>query len=327
MSLMDEMNKRKGRIEKEISEVFDHNRSHPMWENMAYYPEAGGKRLRPFLTMITTGAFGEEESRAIPYAVAIELVHNFTLVHDDIMDKDERRRGKKTLYKKIGDARAINAGDGLFALAFKKLAETDVDEKDLRVLLDELSTSIVRVAEGQEEDLSFQGTYEITEDEFIDMIEKKTGYLFRAATRGGAMIGGADEASIKAVGEYARKMGIAFQIQDDYLDLIGDEELIGKDVGSDIGEGKKTLMVIKSLSELPHENKERLIEILEKESNTTEEVREAVDLFEKAGAVEYSKDLAEKYAREAKEHLEILSDGEYKKMLEELIEFMISRNR
>ncbi|MFP3872665.1 MAG: polyprenyl synthetase family protein [Candidatus Natronoplasma sp.] len=326
MSLMDELEKRKKMVEEEITETLG-KKDHPLCEYMAYYPEAGGKKLRPTLAMITTGAFEEEEDKAIPYGIAIELVHNFTLVHDDIMDNDEKRRGRDTLHKKIGIPQAINAGDGLFALAFKILSETEVEGEIVRDLLYELSISVIRVAEGQQEDISFETTYDITEEEFIEMIEKKTGYLFRAAARGGAIIGGGDEKQIEEMGEYARKMGIAFQIQDDYLDLIGEEDTIGKDVGSDIKEGKRTLMVIKSLSELHSENRKRLIDILEEEDNTKEQIREAIGLFEKAGAIEYSKNLAEKYAEEAKEHLSVLPEGVDKDLLEELVEFMVSRNR
>ncbi len=327
MPLMEELNERKKKIDREISKIFK-NEEHPLWDHMAYYPRAGGKKLRPFLVMITTGAFSGEEDKALPYGVALELVHNFTLIHDDIMDKDEKRRGKETLYQKIGEAQAINAGDGLFALAFNELSRSsDICGEKLRELLNELSTSVIKVAEGQHEDISFESTFDISEEEFIGMIEKKTSYLFRAATRGGAIIGGANEKQIDEMGEYARKMGIAFQIQDDYLDLIGDEEKIGKDSGSDIREGKRTLLVIKALSELSSEKEERLKKILRKEENTPEEIDEAIDLFQEAGSIDYSKDLAEKYAEEAKSHLHSLPNSEYKNLLEEVVEFMISRSR
>lgn len=327
MDVIDELDQRKRKVEDRIDQIFDGDRDHPLWSSMAYYPRAGGKKLRPFLVMITTGAFDKSEEVALPYATALELVHNFTLIHDDIMDKDEMRRGKATLHKRIGEAHAINAGDGLFALAFKILSNTEVEDEKLRLLLEELSTSVVKVAEGQEEDISFEETYDITEEEFLDMIEKKTSYLFRAAARGGAIIGGGDEEEIRSMGEYARKMGVAFQIQDDYLDLVGDENKIGKDVGSDIKEGKRTLMVINALSELPEQKRKRLIEILEKEDNTTEEIRKALGLIEDAKAIQHSKDLAHEYAEEAKSELEILPDGKYKRMLEEIVDFMISREK
>ncbi|MFW5945677.1 MAG: polyprenyl synthetase family protein [Candidatus Natronoplasma sp.] len=325
MELIEEMEGRKEIIEQRIEEIFEKKSEHPIWEYMAYYPESGGKKLRPFLTMVSTGAFGKSESKAVPYGIAVELVHNFTLVHDDIMDQDELRRGRATLHNKIGDPDAINAGDGLFALSFNMLSQTDVEGEKVRRLLEELSSSVLKIAEGQEEDIRFEETFEIKEEDFIKMIEKKTGYLFSAATKGGAIIAGCQEKEIEKMGEYARKMGIAFQIQDDYLDLVGDEDKIGKDVGSDIKEGKRTLMVIKSLSGLSENKRDRLIDILEEEDNTQEDIKEAMDLMEDTGAIEYSKNLARTYAEEAKSELDVIPDPNYRNIFEEVVDFVISR--
>jgi len=327
MNVIKELEKRRAIIDKKIKDVFKNSDKHPLWESMSYYPKAGGKKLRPFLAMISAGALGEEENKALPYGVAIELVHNFTLVHDDIMDDDEMRRGQETLHKKIGSDHAINAGDGLFALAFKLLSETDVPGESIRKLLDELANSVIVVAEGQEEDMSFEETFDISEDEFITMIEKKTSYLFKAATKGGAIIADSDEDEIEHMAEYARKMGIAFQIQDDYLDLAGDQEEIGKDVGSDIRRGKRTLMVIHALNNLSEENKKRLIKILEKRDNSKDEVKEAMVLMKSEGSIDYAKDLAAKYGKKAKEELEFLPDSEYKEILKSLVDYMIYRNK
>jgi len=327
MGLIEEINDRKEIIEQRMEEIFVKKDEHPLWEYMAYYPESGGKKLRPFLTMVSTGSFGVSESKAVPYGIALELVHNFTLVHDDIMDQDEMRRGRATLHRKIGDPNAINAGDGLFALSFNILSQTEVEGEKVRTLLEELSSSILKIAEGQEEDLRFENTFEIEEEDFIRMIEKKTAYLFRAATRGAAIIADRGDKDIEKMGEYARKMGIAFQIQDDYLDLVGDQHKIGKDVGSDIKEGKRTLMVIKTLSETTERKKDRLIDILEGENNTRDEIKEAMDIMEDTGAIEYSKNLAKSYAEEAKSELDIIPDPEYRSILEEVVDFVISRER
>ncbi len=327
MNVIKELEKRRVIVDKKIKDVFKNSDKHPLWESMSYYPKAGGKKLRPFLAMISAGALGEEENKALPYGVAIELVHNFTLVHDDIMDDDEMRRGQETLHRKIGSDHAINAGDGLFALSFKLLSETDVPGESIRKLLDELASSVIVVAEGQEEDMSFEETFDISEDEFITMIEKKTSYLFKAATKGGAIIADSEEDEIEHMAEYARKMGIAFQIQDDYLDLAGDQEEIGKDVGSDIRRGKRTLMVIHALNNLSDENKKRLIEILEKRDNSKDEIKEAMDLMKSEGSLDYAKNLAAKYGKKAKEELEFLPDSEYKEILKSLVDYMINRNK
>lgn len=327
MDLMEELEERRSMIDAEIEEVFEEGEDHPLWGSMAYYPEAGGKRLRPFLAMISVGALEEKEEKAIPYGIALEFVHNFTLVHDDIMDQDLIRRGEPTLYRKIGDAHAINAGDGLFALAFQILSRTDVEGEKIRDLLEILSSCVVKIAEGQQEDLEFEDTFDITEDEFIEMIEKKTAFLFKAATKGGAIIADATEEEIKAMEKYAEKMGIAFQIQDDYLDLMGDEEEIGKDVGSDIKEGKRTLMVIRALDELSEPKEVKLKKILDRQDNTVEETEEALNLMKEVGALEYSRKLAEEYSKEAKAQLKDLPETEYKKILEELVDYMINRTK
>ncbi|MEF8832211.1 MAG: polyprenyl synthetase family protein [Candidatus Thermoplasmatota archaeon] len=327
MGLIEEIDDRKEVIDQRMDEIFGKKKDHPLWEYMSYYPESGGKKLRPFLAMITAGGFGHSESKALPYGIALELVHNFTLVHDDIMDQDELRRGKPTLHQKIGDAHAINAGDGLFALSFNILSQTDVEGEKIRTLLEELSSSILKIAEGQEEDMHFEETFEIKEEDFIQMIEKKTAYLFSAATRGGAIIADCENKEIEKMGEFAKKMGVAFQIQDDYLDLVGDEDKIGKDVGSDIKEGKRTLMVIKALSELSERKKERLIEILQEENNAQEDIKEAMDLLREAGAIEYSKNLAKTYAEEAKSELEIVPKPGYRNILKDVVDFVISREK
>lgn len=327
MKLMEELKRRRNKIEKDMEEIFTEKEDHLLWDHMFYYPELGGKKLRPFLAIITAEAFGESEKKAMPYAISLEMVHNFTLVHDDIMDQDNLRRGKKTLHKKVGEPFAINAGDGLFALAFKILSQTEVEDETLRRLLNELSSSIIKVAEGQQEDIAFEDTFEINEDDFMQMIEKKTAYLFRAATRGGAMIAGCEDEEIEKMGAYARKMGLAFQIQDDYLDVVGEKGKIGKDFGSDIKKGKRTLMVIKALSKLPRDKKERLIDILEKEDNDPRDIEEAIDLMRDAGAIEYAKGLAQKYAEEAKKELDVVPSREHRLLLEEVVDFMVSREK
>ncbi len=321
--LRSEIQKRKKIIDIELEELF-RDKDHCLWENMAWYPLAGGKKLRPFLCMVSCGAFGGEEEDALIPGLSIELIHNFTLVHDDIMDDDDLRRGRITLHNKEGLPTAINVGDALFALSFRLISEMDDDPVKIKRILYEISNAILKVAEGQEEDMRFEKTFDIAEEEFIDMIEKKTSYLFRAAARCGAIVADAPEEHIEHMGEYARKMGIAFQVQDDYLDLKGEETDLGKPVGSDIKEGKRTLMVIHALENLERDDKERLIEILENECNLTD-VHDAIDLLEKNDSIEYCRRLAKDYACEAKEQIEFLPNNQQKRLLISLVDFMIER--
>lgn len=320
-----EIGKRKVIVEEYLDDLFGKKDEHILWELMSIYPMAGGKKFRPFLAMISAGALGAEEEKALHLGVCIELIHNFTLVHDDIMDDDDLRRGVETVYKREGISSAINTGDALFALAFEVLSRTDIEVNNLRDLLKEVASSVVRVAEGQEEDMRFERSFDITEEEFISMIEKKTSCLFQACTRGGAIVAGASEEQREGMGEYARKMGIAFQIQDDYLDLAGDQDEIGKPVGSDIKGGKRTLIIIQALKVLSGNKRERLVEILNCTNNTESEVKEALDMLRECGALDYAKSMAEKYAREAKEELNILPESEHRDILDTLVDLMIKR--
>lgn len=321
--LMYEIEKRRDIVDKELNKIFE-GKDHFMWKNMAWYPLAGGKKLRPFLAMVSCGALGGEEKDAILPGLSIELIHNFTLVHDDIMDDDDLRRGRQTLHKKEGLPTAINVGDALFALAFRLISEMEVEPVKIKRILYEISQGVLKVAEGQEEDMKFEITFDITEDEFIEMIEKKTSYLFQAAARCGSIVAEATDEEVEMLGEYARKMGIAFQVQDDYLDLMGDQNDLGKPVGSDIKAGKRTLMVIHALQNLNGDDRKRLIDILENHS-TQEDVHEAIDLLNKNDSIEYSRRLAEKYAKEAKESIQSLPESDHKNMLISLVDYMIQR--
>ncbi len=290
VNLFEEIDKRRLVVNEYLEELFVKKEEHILWEMMSLYPQAGGKKLRPFLAMISAGAFGIDEEKALHLGLSIELIHNFTLVHDDIMDQDELRRGVETVYKREGVSSAINTGDALFALAFKVLSKTELEGEAFRELLHEVAGSVLMVAEGQEEDMRFERTFDIEEDEFIEMIEKKTSFLFRACAKGGAIIAGASDEEKRSMSEYARKMGIAFQIQDDYLDLVGDEEKLGKPVGSDIRSGKRTLMIIHALNVLDDKKRHRLIDILEDENNTPAEVNEALEMLDRCGALRYAKE-------------------------------------
>ncbi len=322
--LRSEMEKRKEKIDRNISNLFE-ARDHIIWDMMSWYPLAGGKKLRPFLTMISAGALGGDEEKAMPVGISLELIHNFTLVHDDIMDDDELRRGRKTLHRKESIPSAINAGDALFSLSFRELSRADVDGETLRKIIYDVSNSVVKIAEGQEEDMRFEKTFDISEQEFIDMIDKKTSWLFQACTRCGAMVAGAEKEEIGKMGEYAKNMGIAFQIQDDYLDLIGNQHEIGKEVGSDIRCGKRTLVVIHALNKLDRTDSKRLMNLLDQEKNTDGEIHEALDLMKKAGSLEYARSTAEMYGKKAKENIAFLPDSIYKEILIELVDYMIKR--
>ena len=255
--------------------------------------KAGGKKIRPSLVVLSSEAVGGTAEVAIKTAAAVELIHTFSLIHDDIMDKDEMRRGEPSVHVLWGESMAILAGDTLFSKAFETVLETPVNSISYERVLNALKTvvdSCIKICEGQASDMCFEGNFEVNEDEYMNMIYKKTGALIAAATRSGAIMGGGNPEEVETLTEYGRLIGLAFQIQDDYLDVVSEEENLGKPVGSDIVEGKMTLMVVHALSNASNKDKEELISILKDGEDT--DVERAIELFEKYGSINYARDIA-----------------------------------
>ena len=220
---------------------------------------------------------------------------------------------------------AKNAREASYILAS---LGSDVKNKALANVADALATladACVKICEGQASDMGFEGNFDVKEEEYSNMIFKKTGALIAAATKAGAIMGGADQEVVDAMYNYGRLIGQAFQIQDDYLDVVSDEESLGKPIGSDIAKGKMTLMVVKALAEAEGEDRDRIIEILKDANSTQIMVDEAIDLFNKYGSIEYAHNLALANVAEAKEVLEILDDSESKQVLVELADFVLER--
>ena len=297
-------------------------------EASIYLTKAGGKMLRPSLTLITSEAVGGNKGSTVQTAAAIELIHTFSLIHDDIMDKDDMRRGKPSVHKVWGEPIAILAGDTLFSKAFEMIITSkgdDLTSEQINKTLAAVADSCVKICEGQASDMSFEGDFSDKEDAYMDMIFKKTGALIAGATKSGAIMGGADEKTIDSMYEYGKLIGLAFQIQDDYLDVISDEESLGKPIGSDIAKGKMTLMVVKALSEANEVDSERLVEILKNPNSSQDEVDEAIEIFNKYGSIQYAHDVAQLNVNKAKELLEILPDSEAKTSLSLIADFVLSR--
>ncbi|MGN1362460.1 MAG: short chain isoprenyl diphosphate synthase IdsA [Methanobrevibacter sp.] len=297
-------------------------------ESSIYLTKAGGKMLRPALTLLTTQAVGGSKEQALKTAAAFELIHTFSLIHDDIMDDDDMRRGKPSVHTVWGEPLAILAGDTLFSKAFELVIsskEDNVHPERVANALSVVADACVKICEGQASDMGFEGNFDVNEDEYLNMIFKKTGALIAGACEAGAILGGADQEVIDAMYEYGKAIGLAFQIQDDYLDVISDEEDLGKPVGSDIAEGKMTLMVVKALNEANDEDKQTLIKILEDQNSPIEDVNKAIDLFNKYGSIKYAHDLALENVNKAKEILNILPDSSSKSSLSMLADFVIER--
>jgi geranylgeranyl diphosphate synthase type I len=316
-------------IEKYLEEQLALGKHPDVLKAIGYYPSAGGKRLRPVLTLAVADAVAEGSSwRALPFGCGLELVHNFTLIHDDLMDEDTVRRGRPTLHTVWDEASAINAGDILFALAFEVMTRTEADDTTVRKLLAEAARTVFEIGEGQQWDMDFEGTEPggVSEDEYLRMVEFKTARLFEMAAKGGARVGGADDELAAEMGTFAREMGIGFQIWDDYLDIFADQDKLGKDTGSDIRNGKHTLMAIRTLDAAGPEDRATFLAAFGNAEATPEEVSAAIEVMQHTGAIQYARTMAEEFAHRAELRLKRLPLSRHREFLRGLIYLMINRD-
>jgi geranylgeranyl diphosphate synthase type I len=292
---------------------------------MVHYPAAGGKRLRPLLASIVSEAVGGKADAAMPFGVALEMVHNFTLVHDDVMDEDDTRRGIKTVHAAYGIPMAILAGDAMFARAFEIVLESEVDDASAVALVDILARSVRLLAEGQQMDMDFEKRKTVAADEYLKMIERKTAVLYSAAAQGGAIVGGGTEAQQEALFEYGRLIGLGFQIWDDVLDLRSTQEAFGKPVLNDIRNGKKTLIVVKALEELKGRKRSEFLAVLGKKDASEKELVAAKQLLEDIGAIDHADRVAAEFVAKAKDRLNVLKDSSHKEALKAFADYMVTR--
>lgn len=327
MDLMDVFGERIKIINRKIDEFLRVKEPERLYDATRYLPLSGGKRLRPLLVSLSTEVLGEDWKKSIPFGIAIELMHNFTLVHDDIMDRSPLRRNIETTHIKFGEETAIIAGDLLFAKSYEALHELDVDRGDFRRLNLLLTKCIEEICEGQYMDMDFEKRDDVTEDEYMKMIEKKTAALFSCSAEGGAVIGGGSDEEIKALSMYGKSLGLGFQIWDDYLDLKGKENEFGKRIGNDIREGKKTLMIIHALARADEGERDLILSTLGKKDAKEEEIKDVIEILDNLGSLSYAKEKAMEYASKAKGFLGILPKNDARRYLEELVDYAISRRR
>ena len=295
-----------------------------LYKASAHIPLAGGKRLRPVMAMITCDMVGGNSKKAIPFAAALETIHNFTLVHDDVMDDDDLRHGVDACHTIYGLSTAILAGDTLFAYAFEMITDCDIEDAVKADLVKNVAYVVRKIAEGQQMDINFEEEETVDANEYLEMIRLKTSILFGAAAYGGAKIGGTTEEEARELEMMATNVGLGFQIWDDYLDATAPEEVLGKPSGSDIRQGKRTLLVIEGLNRANDKDRKRLIEILDSK-NTDEEVKEAVEIMERCGALEECHKQANGYLEGARKTLSNYPESEARLLFEELLEYMVTR--
>jgi geranylgeranyl diphosphate synthase type II len=215
-----------------------------LYDPIKYTMALGGKRLRPLLTLIATDMFDGEVEKAVHPAIGIEIFHNFTLLHDDIMDQAPLRRGKPAVYKKWNPNIAILSGDTMFALAYDQLVKTNINA--LPEILEVFTKTAIQVCEGQQFDMNFEVEPDVSIDDYLNMIRLKTAVLFAASLKIGAIIGGASRQNANLLYQFGENIGLAFQLKDDLLDVFGDEEKFGKKKGGDIVVNKKTYLFLKA---------------------------------------------------------------------------------
>lgn len=253
-----------------------------------YTLRLGGKRLRPLLACAAAAAFTTEWQRTLPVAVAVEIFHNFTLLHDDLMDRSPLRRGQETVYRRWGDNTAILSGDAMSIEAYAALSEVE-DKSLLSLLLPRFSQMALEVCVGQQYDMEFETRTTVRVEEYMEMIRLKTSVLLGSSLELGALVGGATEEQARALYEVGIQLGLAFQIQDDLLDVYGDEMTFGKPIGGDIINAKKTLLLLYTLEHLKDKELARLQEILtftpDERSHYIDEVRA---LYDQAGTRSYA---------------------------------------
>ncbi len=295
-------------IEKRIEKVFKNLKQDSLYEPAEYIATSGGKRLRSFLVQISAKAVGGKPNQVYNSAIAVELFHNFTLVHDDIMDNADKRRGLPTLHVKYDLSTAVLAGDGLIALAYKYLLK-DCSNDHIDVVKD-FTSAMIEVCEGQSLDKDLETAKVFSVNDYLEMIRKKTAALLQASCEIGAKLAGATKQEISALSKFALNLGMAFQLQDDLLDLIGDEKKFGKKVGGDLLEGKKTYLFIKAYEKAKGKNKKALDNFIKNKGAKRNEIEMYRNLFAELGVIDDTKKLIEDYSVKAKKALKNIKTEE-----------------
>ncbi|MEG1587487.1 MAG: polyprenyl synthetase family protein [Bacteroidales bacterium] len=256
-----------------------------LFDPIRYILDLGGKRIRPVLTLMSAAMYTPHPEKALQPALGIEVFHNFTLLHDDLMDKADRRRNKPTVHKKWDDNTAILSGDAMQIMAYQLIAQTPASK--LHVILSLFSATALEICEGQQYDMEFESRDQVTEEEYIEMIRLKTAVLLGCALKTGAIIGGASQEDADKLYEFGENIGLAFQLKDDLLDVYADPEVFGKNIGGDILNNKKTFLLISALTNASAEQRAVLTEWLsKKEFDPAKKIALFTELYGETGAKE-----------------------------------------
>lgn len=312
-------------LNEEFSQQTYGERPEELYEPIRYLMSLGGKRLRPLMTLMATALFTDDWQKAIKPASAVEVFHNFTLMHDDIMDKAPLRRGKVTVHEKWNENIAILSGDVMLVQAYELLMFVDDDK--FKKALKRFNRTAAEVCEGQQLDMNFENRENVSEEEYLEMIKLKTSVLLGFALELGGIIGGASDKSCHLLYEIGLNVGLGFQLKDDLLDVYGDPEKFGKQVGGDIISNKKTFMLIEALEKAEGETAVELNKWLSlKEFDSTEKVKAVTAIYDTLGIRQVAENKINAYFDKAFEALNILKvDEERKAVLRSFAETLIDR--
>ena len=305
-----------------------------LYRASSHYIKSGGKRLRPFLLIKSSEMFGGNLRRALPAAAAVELVHNFSLVHDDIMDNDDMRHSVQTVHKHYGMPLAILAGDILFSKAFELLAvhgrAKGISEKAICEMVAKLSSACIQVCEGQATDVhmaSMNDELSIDSPQYINMISKKTAALFELSCAFGVLSAPNSSAiDVERLSWFGRNIGIAFQLVDDLIGITGDPKLTGKAVGNDLREGKKTYPILLALRNAKGENRSKILKIFGRKNASASDLKEAVGTISTIGIDQEIRLAARTHIEKAVQSLADYEDSEAKRALESSASFIVERS-
>jgi geranylgeranyl diphosphate synthase, type II len=293
-----------------------------LYDPNEYFLKLGGKRIRPVLCLMGNELFEEIKEDAWHVGTAIELFHNFTLIHDDIMDKAPLRRGMQTVHNKYGDSTALLAGDVMLVTAYEELNKISIEY--LQSILRLFNKTAKEVCEGQQMDMDFEKLDNVALDAYLKMIELKTSVALAASLQTGAILGGAGERNQNLLYDFGKKLGIAFQVQDDYLDAFGDPTKFGKQVGGDILSNKKTFLLLHALETASASQQKELQSLLP--NNAPDKIEKVLQIFRDCKVDEWALQLKDRFLDEAFVHLEDIAVlSKRKQPLKELAHFLVKR--
>jgi len=313
-----------GIVAKEFSNLNFNSEPQKLYEPIRYILNIGGKRIRPILTLAGCNVFSDDITPAINSSIAVEIFHNFTLVHDDIMDNADLRRGNETVHKKWDQNVAILSGDAMTVIAYKYLASSN--PMLLGKVIDIFNNFALGICEGQQLDMDFESKTSVSREEYLRMIELKTSVLLKGALQIGAVLGGANEKDIENIGEFGRCLGLAFQLQDDLLDTYGNVDVFGKNIGGDIVAGKKTILTIETISLLGLKAEIFVGLLQNKTLSRYTKVNDVIKIYDQVGVKQIAEALIEEYFKRAYDSLMKISvPDERKVVLIEIAQNLMNR--